>query len=404
MTRVESRNVLIDPMNARVLKIAFLMLTGLVALAGGVYAQTLGEQELPEFETAIKQAMLEGQIPSMTVAVVKGDEVIWTNGYGYANVWARTPAVPSTVYLIGSTFKAMSTIALLQEMEAGSFKLDDPVNKYLGDLHIRNERKDRPVTFRHLLTHTSGMPESFSPYPVWGEQAPPGIESFLANSLRVESAPGEKMVYSNMGYTLVGYLVEKMAGMDFKKVIQKNIFKPLEMESTAFSPTPEMIERLAIPYIVDPSTGSLVPTEQLKATEWPAGIVYGTVLDMANWMIMNLNDGNFRGRHLIGAETLDMMQTRQYDHLKGRIKGLWGGEEAGFGLTWWTDTRHGERYFAHSGSVSGYTAFLQGNRDQRIGVVILSNGNSAHRHLIKLADEIMEAMEEMPAPAEHFGN
>ncbi len=395
----------------RSLQIAFLMLAVLSGLVSEVYAQSdagralreheMPDFELPDFEVAITQAMLEGQIPSMTIAVVKGDEVVWSNGYGYANVWARTPAVPSTVYLIGSTFKAMSTVALLQQMEEGMFELDEPVNDYLGSLRIRNEFKDKPVSFRHLLTHTSGMPESFNPYPVWGDAAPPSIESFLANSLRVESPPGEKVVYSNLGFTLVGYLVQEMAEMDFRKVIKKQIFKPLEMESTAFDPTPDMIERLAIPYIVDPSTGSMVPTERLKATEWPAGIVYGSVLDMANWLIVNLNDGIFKGRHLIGVETLSLMHTRQYDHLKGRIKGLWGGDEAGFGLAWWTDIRNGEAYFAHSGSVSGYTAFLQGNKNKRIGVVILSNGNSAHKHLIKLADQIMEKMEGVPAPVEH---
>ncbi len=83
------------------------------------------------------------------------------------------------------------------------------------------------------------------------------------------------------------------------------------------------------------------------------------------------------------------MHTVQYDASKGRIADLWGGDEAGYGLTWWTDIRDGERFFAHSGSVPGYTAFLQGNRDQRLGVAILTNGNRAHPHLIKLADHVM---------------
>jgi CubicO group peptidase (beta-lactamase class C family) len=75
-----------------------------------------------------------------------------------SNLWARTPAAPNTVYLIGSTFKAMSTIALLQQMEQGKFKLDDRVNDYLTDFKIQGEDPQHPVTFRHLLTHTSGCP------------------------------------------------------------------------------------------------------------------------------------------------------------------------------------------------------------------------------------------------------
>ena len=382
------------------------LLICLACMGWNLHAQPLsiGLAE-PEIETAIKQAMLEGHIPSMTVAVVKDDRVIWTNGYGYANMWARTPAVPSTIYVIGSTFKAMSTVALLRQMERGKFSLDDPVNQYLRYFRIRNEIPERPITFRHLLTHTSGLPPDFTPYPVWGDESPPPIEEYLAASLRVESAPEEKVVYSNMAYTLVGYLVQVLTGEEFRKHIKQQIFKPLEMSSTAFEPTPEMTERLAVPYIVDPNTGSLVPTERLRATEWPAGIVYGTVLDMANWLLVNLNEGTFKGHHLVDAETLELMHTRQYDALKGRISDLWGGEEAGYGLTWWTEVRGEAQYFAHSGSVPGFTAFLQGNKDQRLGVAILSNGNSAHKHLIKLADRIMAVLASPPVDSNMlFGN
>jgi CubicO group peptidase (beta-lactamase class C family) len=176
--------------------------------------------------------------------------------------------------------------------------------------------------------------------------------------------------------------------------MQARIFGPLEMTSTAFQPTPEMTERLAIPYELDDQTSRPVPAERLKADVWPAGIVYGTVLDQANWLIANLNDGVFKGRQIIGAATLDTMQTRQFDAFKGPIADLWGGEEAGYGLTWWTETRGEERFFAHSGSVPGYTAFLQGNRTRRTGVAILTNGDRAHPHLIRLADKALTLLEQ----------
>jgi CubicO group peptidase (beta-lactamase class C family) len=86
------------------------------------------------------------------------------------------------------------------------------------------------------------------------------------------------------------------------------------------------------------------------------------------------------------------MYTRQYDQFKGGIEGIWGNETAGFGLTWWTQVRDGDRYFAHSGSVGGYTAFLLGNRDRKLGFAILTNGNRAHPHLFKLADQAMDLM------------
>jgi len=89
---------------------------------------------------------------------------------------------------------------------------------------------------------------------------------------------------------------------------------------------------------------------------------------------------------------LNQMMTRQFDQFKGGIEGIWGNETAGFGLTWWSQVRDGDRYFAHSGSLAGYTAFLLGNRDRKLGFAILTNGNKAHPHLFKLADRAMDLM------------
>lgn len=335
--------------------------------------------------------MLEGKIPSATVALIAGDQVIWTGAYGQSNLWARTPAVPSTVYLIGSTFKAMATVALLQLMEQGKFKLDDRVSDYLTEFKIQGEDPKNPVTFRHLFTHISGLPGDFGPHTVWGDTVPPSLEEYLKTSLKVTRPPMQKEEYSNMAYTLIGYLVQKFSGVPFKKYIKDRLFTPLEMTSTDFYPTTDMEERLSIPYVPDQS-GRLIPAERLKANVWPAGLVYGTVLNQANWLIMNLNGGVFKGKRIIGEQTMEQMMTRQYDKFKGPVEGLWGGAEAGFGLTWWVDVRNGDRYFAHSGSVPGYTAFLLGNRDQKLGFAILTNGNRAHPHLIKLADRAMDLM------------
>jgi CubicO group peptidase (beta-lactamase class C family) len=358
-----------------------------------IAAQTVNvERVVTDLEPEIQRMMLAGNIPSCSIALISGDKVIWTNSYGYSNLWARTPATPQTVYLIGSTFKAMSTIALLQQMEQGKFKLDDPVNKYLTDFRIQGEDPQHPMTFRHLLTHTSGLPGDFGGFPVWGDTVPPSLDEYLGKSLKVTKPPLTSVVYSNMAYTLVGYLVQKFSGVPYKQYIQEHIFTPLEMDSTAFEPRPDMDERLSVPYVVDEKTHAQVGAVRVKASVWPAGIVYGTVLNQSNWLIANLNGGEFKGKRLISQATLDQMFTRQYDQFKGGIEGIWGNETAGFGLTWWTQVRDSDRYIAHSGSVAGYTAFLLGNRDRKFGFAILTNGNRAHPHLFKLADKAMDLM------------
>jgi len=370
--------------------IAVAMFLAAPKLAG---AQTVNiDRVVSELEPEIQRTLLAGNIPSASIALIAGDRVIWTNAYGYSNLWARTPATPSTVYLIGSTFKAMSTIALLQQVAQGKFKLDDRVNDYLTDFKIQGEDPQHPVTFRHLLTHTSGLPAEFGPFPVWGDTVPPSLDEYLRKSLKVTKPPLTSVTYSNMAYTLVAYLVQKFSGVPYKQYIQEHIFTPVEMMSTAFEPRPDMEERLAIPYVVDEKTGSQVGTVRLKASVWPAGIVYGTVLDQANWLITNLNGGVFKEKRIISEQMLDQMFTRQYDQFKGTIENIWGNETAGFGLTWWTQVRDGDRYIAHSGSVPGYTAFLLGNRDRKLGFAIMTNGNRAHPHLFKLADRAIDLM------------
>src|SRR4030095_16904820 len=369
----------------------------LAAIISAVAALTCGQtvdidRVVTELEPEIQRTLLAGNIPSASIALIAGDKIIWTNAYGYSNLWARTPATPNTVYLIGSTFKAMSTVALLQQMEQGKFKPDDPVNKYLTDFKIQGEDPQHPITFRHLLTHTSSLSGDFGAFPVWGDTVPPSLEDYLRKSLKVTNPPLTKVEYSNTAFTLVGYLVQKFSGVAYKQYIQEHIFTPMEMSSTAFEPRPDMEERLAIPYVVDEKTGSQMGTVRLKASVWPAGIVYGTVLNQANWLIANLNGGAFKDKRLISEATLNQMFTRQYDQFKGTIENIWGNETAGFGLTWWTQVRDGDRYLAHSGSVPGYTAFLLGNRDRKLGFAILTNGNRAHPHLFKLADRAIDLM------------
>lgn len=380
---------------------------GAVAIALALFqnatAQTPNvERVVAELEPEIQRMLVEGKIPSASIALISGDKVIWTGAFGYSNLWARTPATPSTTYVIGSTFKAMSTVALLQQMEQGKFKLDDKVNDYLTDFKIQKEDPKNPVTFRHLLTHTSGLPGGFGAFPVWGDTVPEPLEVYLSKSLVISKPTGSEVIYSNIAYTLIGYLVQKFSGVPYKKYIQDNIWTPLEMNNTAFEPTPQMDERMSEPYVVDEKTGGQVATVRVKASVWPAGIVYGTIYDQSNWLILNLNNGVFKGKRVISENTMEQMFTRQYDKFKGGIEGIWGNETAGFGLTWWSQVRDGDRYFAHSGSLGGYTAFLLGNRDRKLGFAILTNGNRAHPHLFKLADRAMDLMKKYSAPAKQI--
>jgi CubicO group peptidase (beta-lactamase class C family) len=343
------------------------------------------DRVVAELEPEIHRAMAEGRIPSLTIALVWGDEVLWARGYGSSNLYTRAPATPSTVYIVASTFKTMATAVLLQLVEEGKVGLDDPVGNYLGELTIPGEDPAAPITFRHLLTHTSGLPAAFTATPLWADTVPTPMRDHLRARLRVDDPPLERQRYSNLAFTLLAHLVEEITGEDFRSEVRRRILDPLEMTSTAFALSPEMVERMAIPYVPDPATGALRPTDPVRFAEWPAGGVWGTVLDQARWLAVNLNDGSFRGERILSPEMVELSQTPQFPRFQGSMAGGWGSGRATYGLTWWTTTRNRERYIAHSGSVRGYTAFLHGNRDRRVGVAILTNGNRAHSQLVQLS-------------------
>jgi CubicO group peptidase (beta-lactamase class C family) len=126
--------------------------------------------------------------------------------------------------------------------------------------------------------------------------------------------------------------------------------------------------------------------------------VYGTIEDQARWVMFNLGDGTApNGQRLLREETLDGMLTLQDTaHVGTPMAGRWGYERTGYGLGWWTSVRAGERFFGHSGSLPGYTAFLMGNRDRGIGVALLTNADQAHESLVRLAGLALDLMAEPP--------
>ncbi len=366
-------------------------------------------------ERHIEREMIEGRIPSLSIALVAGDRTVWSSAYGDSNLWAHTPATTSTVYMIGSTFKPMETVALLQLAEKGVFKLDDRVNDYLDAFKIRGEDPSQPITFRHLLTHSSGIlgqaeagafPDAidevtknvipywdrpFQAYPVWGYVLPPPMKEYLAKSLKVTRPPLERVEYSPVAFTLVAYLAEKFSGIPFIQYIQENIFEALDMNSTSFIPRADMDERFAIPYVVDPDTNHHVAVSRVRISIWPTGLVYATAPDMANWLILNFNGGVLNGRRLIGPEAMADVHTRQYEKLARTNP---RGEVTGYGLGWNVSDRAGDRYISHGGSLPGESAYVLGNLTRKLGVVILSNGNRAGSHLRSIAQKAIDLMME----------
>jgi CubicO group peptidase (beta-lactamase class C family) len=354
------------------------------------------ERVVHQMDDAIQRVLIHGQIPSIAVALIAEGVPVWSGGYGHSNLWSRTPAVASTVYFVGSIYKTVNAAAILQLAEQGKLSLDDPIRDHLP-FPVKGETAAKPIRVRHLLTHTSGFggnPPGVH-HDIWGDTTPPALEEYLRDHARVERPPAEEVVYSNLAFTVAGYLVERISGVPFREYVERHLFAPSGMSNTAFIPSPHMRERLAVPYAPD-DEGQLIPVPQLKSNHYPAGVVWSPVGDLARWVAVNLNGGAIGEARVLSEESIAEMHRPQFPQFRGRWRGFGIGEPArtAFGLGWMTGEQGDERLIAHSGSLNGYTSFAAGNLTRGFGIALMSNRMRAHSYLTALAEQALHLMAE----------
>jgi CubicO group peptidase (beta-lactamase class C family) len=315
--------------------------------------------------TELIQRKLDQGVASISIALVRGDEIVWTAAFGHANVRMAVPAIPETIYVTGSTFKAVTATAILQLVERGLADLDDPINDHLGE-HPVDDLEDQPVTLRHLLSHTSGLSPGANTVELWSRTLPMGLAE-LPGAVHAVRAPGERYEYNNYGYGIAGYLVERISGQEFEDYVVEHVLAPLGIETPGpVRPTPEMVERLALPYV--PSPEGPRPVAQTSFDVYPAGDIYLTAEDMARFLGAHLNGGAFQGGRLLGADSTAEAHRPQGFH---------------YALGWGTDP-DAPHLIAHTGGVPGFQAQVLGDLEARVGAYVASNSGDLD-HLTRSA-------------------
>lgn len=271
--------------------------------------------ELEAFLDPLMQAeMGERHIAGAAVAVVQDGKVLFTQGYGLADVGANKPVDPeTTLFTLGSITKTFTFTAAMQLVEQGKLDLNADINTYL-DFKIP-ETFPEPITMAHLMSHSAGMDEYY-----FGTTAPTAesvlpLGEYLRTHLppRVRP-PGIVTGYTNFGAALAGYIVERISGQPYEDYIEEHILNPLEMDHT----TPRSIlpaslsQDMSLTYtyagdkfnsVVDPFTFN-----QLA----PAGALKSTAADMARYMIAHLQDGKYQGARILDAATARLMHKQSF--------------------------------------------------------------------------------------------
>ena len=314
--------------------VAVACLTGAAGLGSGAEATFEPSARID----ALFASTAGGKWPGAAVVVVRDGVVVHSKAYGLANVEQGLANTPRTKFRLASVSKSFTALLVLQLVEQGRVSLDDPLGKYVpgiagGDV----------MTIRHLLSHTAGMPDFMS------------FEE--AAKLPRESAPGERLNYSNLGFQALGRVVEKVTGKSYEPRLREAILDPLGMKDSGGGWPPGPPGGCATGYLFDPASGGVVLAETSNADPASGGL-YSTAEDMGRW-VKGLVDGR-----IVSAATLEKAWSPVT---------LNDGRRGAYGYGFMLAPYRGLREVAHGGDISGFNTYFAIYPTEKLAVVVLSN-------------------------------
>jgi CubicO group peptidase (beta-lactamase class C family) len=287
-----------------------------------------------------------------SVLVARGGQVLLSKGYGSANLEWEIPNSPNTKFRLGSITKQFTAASILLLEERGKLKVNDPVKTYWPDAPPAWEK----ITIFHVLTHTSGIPSftSFADYPKL-EPFPTTAEQLVARfrDKPLEFQPGEKWNYSNSGYVLLTYLIERISGTSYEKFVRENIFEPLGLKDSGYDSNSAMIPHRASGYTRNNDRFENAGFIHMSVPQG-AGALYSTAEDLLKW-----EQGLFGGK-VVQTASLEKMTTPFENNYA-------------FGLQ--VDTVGGRKIIDHGGGIEGFNTELAYYPDDKLTVVVLGNVN-----------------------------
>lgn len=333
----------------------------------------------------VRASLTEQNLPGLSVAVGVGDEIVWAEGFGWADLENRVPVAPRTRFRIGTASIVLTSAAAGLLLEKGRLKLDDEIQTHVPAF----PKKKWPVTLRHLMGHMAGViTDGGDEGPLFSmhcERPVEGIQPFAERSLMFE--PGTEYRYSSYGWILVSAAIEAAANEPFPAFMRKYIFEPLRMGDTREDSETEVIPNRATAYFPRYMANPRYGLHLMRPIDYScyagSSVFLSTPSDLVRFG-MAVNSGK-----LLKPETVDLLQTSQR---------LPSGQETGYGLGWDVETvalaGQQMRAVGHDGeSLGGMVASLMTFRERRIVVAVMSNISYADTAAIalKIADAFAEA-------------
>ena len=347
------------------------------------------------FNLHMRVLMRIGSYPSVSTCIIKNESVVWENFYGFRDIKHLKKPDSETIYGVGSVTKTFTATAYMHIFENGYCDLDDDVNMYLP-FELRHPKfPEIPITIRDFLYHQSsisdycifskeGMVDLLS-YIIEYEDVGDFFEDILVPGGRLyddqywfKFEPGNTSKYSNIGYSVLGYMFQFIVNQSLEDYCQEHIFVPLEMYNTSYHIINLRTRNVAVPYFKRLGLYLPLPYYDLKGFAGMCGI-HTTLTDLSHFLIMHMNNGTYKGVRILSNDTIGLMHDTCYKgyidsasvHLPSFLK-KW--KERWYGMGWFsTDNWVGEHVEGHGGMIPGYVAFMMTNMSEKIGFIVLSN-------------------------------
>lgn len=331
----------------------------------------------PDIERKVEQAvthlMREQHVPGLAIGIIQHGQVVYTRGFGVANVSTGQPVTPDTVFQMGSDAKMFVGIAVMQLRAQGRIELDTPIAHYLPYLHLPDQRYRR-ITVRHILSHRSGLPfcvsdarcgEDDYAHPEFDEGA---LERHLhtLDEVYLEHPPGLVMQYSDLGVEMVGDAIARLSGQPFEDYIRQHIFEPLGMQHSSFLLSDIPAERRAAPHEVDP-TPRVSPAYPYTRPHAASSHLFSNVSDMSRFALVQLDQGRSDKPHVASAADYITMWTPE---ISTAMPSPW---EKQLGLGWFLGGSPGHRLVGHAGGDTGFGSEVILAPDDGAAVVVMIN-------------------------------
>ena len=325
------------------------------------------------FDDYVNKALREWEVPGLAIAIVKDDRIVLAKGYGVRKLGDPTPVNERTLFAIGSSSKAFTAAAIAMLVDEGKVKWDDPVTKYLPGFELYDPYVTRELTVRDLLSHRSGLERGDLLW--YGSEYDRDEILRRTRYLKPTWSLRSTFGYQNLMFLAAGQLIAKVSGKSWDEFIRQRIFVPLSMTASNTSIKDfKNCDNVSSPHGKFEDKIEAIPWRNIDNIA-PAGSINSSVVDMAQWVRLQLAQGEYQKQRLLSSGAAKEMQTSQTVIRAEPPFSLFYPEAhfLNYGLGWFLHDYKGRKVVEHGGAIDGMRAQVAMLPEEKLGLVILTN-------------------------------